>query len=135
LNILLLILGCLIDAIVILVILTPTLFTLITEVGIDPVHFGVVMTLNLMIGLLTPPVGMVIFVMMNLTGISLAEFTRECGIFILALIVVLILITYVPGLVTFPAGFGDGTVTRGAPAFPDAGDRRTYKSHVEGART
>jgi TRAP-type C4-dicarboxylate transport system permease large subunit len=84
-----------------LVILTPVLMDLITQVGIDPVHFGVVFTLNLMIGLLTPPVGMTLYVMVSLSEVSVGEFTRECAIFMLALLVVLILITYIPGLVTF----------------------------------
>lgn len=100
-NILVLILGCLMETTAILVILTPVLMNLITKVGIDPVHFGVVFTLNLMIGLLTPPVGMVLYVMVSLAKVSVTEFTRECAIFMLALLVVLILITYVPGLVTF----------------------------------
>ncbi len=100
-NILLLILGCLMETTALLVILTPVLMDLITKVGIDPVHFGVVFTLNLMIGLLTPPVGMVLYVMVSLAGVSITEFTKECAIFMLALLVVLILITYVPGLVTF----------------------------------
>ncbi len=100
-NVLLLILGCLMETTAILVILTPVLMNLVTKVGIDPVHFGVVFTLNLMIGLLTPPVGMVLYVMVSLAKVSVTEFTRECGIFMLALLVVLILITYLPGLVTF----------------------------------
>ncbi|HWU37755.1 MAG TPA: TRAP transporter large permease subunit, partial [Candidatus Acidoferrum sp.] len=100
-NILVLILGCLMETTAILVILTPVLMDLITKVGIDPVHFGVVFTLNLMIGLLTPPVGMVLYVMVSLAGVSITEFTKECAIFMLALLVVLILITYIPGLVTF----------------------------------
>jgi len=100
-NILLLILGCLMETTAILVILTPVLMDLITKVGIDPVHFGVVFTLNLMIGLLTPPVGMTLYVMVSLAEVSVADFTRECAIFMLALLVVLILITYIPGLVTF----------------------------------
>ncbi len=100
-NILLLVLGCLMDTMVILVILTPTLMSLITKVGIDPVHFGVVFTLNLMIGLLTPPVGMVMYVMMSLANISMTEFAKECAIYMLALLVVLVLITYIPGFVTF----------------------------------
>jgi len=100
-NLLLLILGCLMETTAILVILTPVLMDLITKVGIDPVHFGVVLTLNLMIGLLTPPVGMVLYVMVSLAKVSVTEFTRECAIFMLALVVVLGLITYVPGLVTF----------------------------------
>jgi C4-dicarboxylate transporter DctM subunit len=101
LNIMLLILGCLMETTALLVILTPVLMDLITKVGIDPVHFGVVLTLNLMIGLLTPPVGMTLYVMVGLANISVTEFTRECAIFMLALVVVLALITYIPGLVTF----------------------------------
>ena len=100
-NVLLLILGCLMETTALLVILTPVLMDLITRVGIDPVHFGVVLTLNLMIGLLTPPVGMTLYVMVSLTGISVTDFTRECGIFMVALVVVLGLITYVPKLVIF----------------------------------
>jgi C4-dicarboxylate transporter DctM subunit len=100
-NVLLLILGCLMETTAILVILTPVLMDLITKVGIDPVHFGVVLTLNLMIGLLTPPVGMVLYVMVSLAKVSVTEFTKECGIFMLALVVVLGLITYIPGLVIF----------------------------------
>jgi tripartite ATP-independent transporter DctM subunit len=100
-NVLLLVLGCLMETTAILVILTPVLMDLITKVGIDPVHFGVVLTLNLMIGLLTPPVGMVLYVMVGLANVSVTEFTRECAVFMLALVVVLGLITYFPGLVTF----------------------------------
>jgi C4-dicarboxylate transporter DctM subunit len=101
LNALLLILGCLMETTALLVILTPVLMDLITQVGIDPVHFGVVFTLNLMIGLLTPPVGMTLYVMVGLAKVSVGEFTRECAIFMLALLAVLLLITYVPGVVTF----------------------------------
>ena len=100
-NVLLLILGCLMETTALLVILTPVLMDLITKVGIDPVHFGVVLTLNLMVGLLTPPVGMTLYVMVSLTGVSVTDFTHECAIFMAALVVVLGLITYVPGLVVF----------------------------------
>jgi C4-dicarboxylate transporter DctM subunit len=54
-----------------------------------------------MIGLLTPPVGMTLYVMVSLAHVSVTEFTKECAIFMAALVVVLALITYVPGLVTF----------------------------------
>ena len=100
-NVLLLILGCLMETTALLVILTPVLMDLITKVGIDPVQFGVVLTLNLMIGLLTPPVGMVLYVMVGLAKVSVTEFTKECAVFMVALVVVLGLITYIPGLVTF----------------------------------
>jgi C4-dicarboxylate transporter DctM subunit len=101
LNVMLVLLGCLMETTALLVILTPVLMDLVTQVGIDPVHFGVVFTLNLMIGLLTPPVGMTLYVMVSLSEVSVGDFTRECAIFMLALLVVLILITYIPGLVTF----------------------------------
>jgi C4-dicarboxylate transporter DctM subunit len=101
LNVFLLVLGMLMETTAILVILTPVLMDLVTKVGIDPVHFGVVFTLNLMVGLLTPPVGMTLYVMVGLTNVSVTEFTRECAVFMAALIIVLVLITYVPGLVTF----------------------------------
>jgi C4-dicarboxylate transporter DctM subunit len=54
-----------------------------------------------MIGLLTPPVGMTLYVMVSLADVSVADFTKECAIFMVALVVVLGLITYIPGLVTF----------------------------------
>jgi C4-dicarboxylate transporter DctM subunit len=101
LNVMLVLLGCLMETTALLVILTPVLMDLVTQVGIDPVHFGVVFTLNLMIGLLTPPVGMTLYVMVSLSEVSVGDFTRECAIFMLALLIVLILITYIPGLVTF----------------------------------
>lgn len=100
-NVLLILLGCLMETTALLVILTPVLMDLITKVGIDPVHFGVVLTLNLMIGLLTPPVGMTLYVMVGVANVSVTEFTRECAVFMLALLVVLGLITYIPDLTTF----------------------------------
>ena len=98
-NVLLLLLGCIMDAVAIMVVLVPVLTPLTGAVGIDPVHFGLVMVLNLMIGLITPPVGMVMFVIMSITGIPVEVFAREALPFIIALICVLMLITYVPSLV------------------------------------
>jgi C4-dicarboxylate transporter DctM subunit len=100
-NLLLIVLDFFMETLAILVIMTPVLMDLITTVGIDPVHFGVVMTLNLTIGLITPPVGMVMYSMVSLAKVSVTEFTRESWIFVVALAGVLILITYVPGVVTF----------------------------------
>ena len=62
-NVLLLVVGCFLEPIASISILVPVLMPIITKVGIDPVHFGVMMTLNLMIGLLHPPLGMVLFVL------------------------------------------------------------------------
>ena len=100
-NVFLLILGCLMDSIPILIILVPVLSPLIMKLGIDPIHFGVVMVLNLMIGLLTPPVGMVMYVVCSIAGVTIKDFTRECWPMILALIAVLIMITFYPPLVVW----------------------------------
>jgi tripartite ATP-independent transporter DctM subunit len=97
LNIFLLISGCFIEVIAALIIYTPVIAPLLKEVGIDPVHFGVVMTLNLMIGLLTPPFGMGLFVVQKVAQISFEQMVRATLPFILPLIIVLALITYVPG--------------------------------------
>ncbi len=101
LNVFLLILGCLMDSPPIIFIMTPILAPLILQYGIDPIHFGVVMVLNLMIGLITPPVGMVMYVTSGIAGIRMDEFVREVWPFLVALILVLATITFVPSLVTF----------------------------------
>ncbi len=100
-NVFLLILGCLMDSIPILIILVPVLSPLIMKLGIDPIHFGVVMVLNLMIGLLTPPVGMVMYVVCSISGVTIRAFTRECWPMIVALMGVLAMITYYPPLVVW----------------------------------
>jgi TRAP-type C4-dicarboxylate transport system permease large subunit len=82
-----------------MLIFIPVLVPLMTKLGIDTVHFGVVMVLNLMIALLTPPVGVVMFVMLATAKCSMWEYTKEIWPFMLALLAVLFLITYVPGLV------------------------------------
>ena len=98
-NILLLILGCVMETIAIMVILVPILTPLVQSLGIDLVHFGVMITLNLMIGLLTPPVGMVMYAVISIAKVSVVEFTKEGLPFIIALFAVLILITYMPSFV------------------------------------
>jgi tripartite ATP-independent transporter DctM subunit len=98
-NILLLALGCFMEPITIMIILVPILTPLIETLGIDLVHFGVVITLNLMIGLVTPPLGMVMFVVVNIAKITIGELTRELLPLLGALLIVLLLITYIPSLV------------------------------------
>jgi tripartite ATP-independent transporter DctM subunit len=100
-NLLLLVLGCLMEPLPIMVIVVPTLLPVVNALGIDLVHFGLVVTLNLMIGLVTPPVGLVMFVVMHITGLSLEEFAKALWPFLLALIGALLIITYVPELVLF----------------------------------
>jgi C4-dicarboxylate transporter DctM subunit len=100
-NIFLLIVGCFIEANAALITLTPILFPIIVKAGIDPVHFGVMMVLNLMIGLITPPVGMSMYILCDITKVSTLQFSREIWPFVIALVVVLMLVTYVPTLVLF----------------------------------
>jgi C4-dicarboxylate transporter DctM subunit len=99
LNIILLILGCFCETLSLMILLVPVLMPLITALGIDPVHFGVVFVLNLMIGLITPPVGMAMFIASAIAKIRVVDFAREIPIFVAALLLVLLLITYVPWLV------------------------------------
>jgi C4-dicarboxylate transporter DctM subunit len=100
-NVLLLLLGCFMEPLPIMVIVVPTMLPLVQALGIDLVHFGVIVTLNLMIGLITPPIGIVMFTVMEITKVPIESFTRAIWPFFGALVLALALITYVPGLVLF----------------------------------
>jgi tripartite ATP-independent transporter DctM subunit len=93
-NILLLIVGCFMETIAAITILTPVLLPVAMQLGIDPIHFGVIMVLNLMIGLLTPPVGMVLFVLTRVAKVSFERAAKATFPFLLPLLIVLFLITY-----------------------------------------
>lgn len=97
-NVLFLILGCLLESASAIIIFVPILAPIAYALGIHPVHFGVVIVLNLMIGLLTPPVGLCLYVVCNVAKISLEELIKEVWPFIIVEIVVLLLITYFPSL-------------------------------------
>ena len=97
-NILLLIVGCFMETIASITILTPVLLPVVMKLGIDPIHFGVIMVLNLMIGLLTPPVGMVLFVLTRVAKIPFDRIVRATLPFIIPLVIVLFLITYIEPL-------------------------------------
>lgn len=100
-NVSLLIVGCFLDSTVSILILTPILMPIIMKVGIDPVHFGVVMVLNLMIGLLTPPFGIVLFAMQQVSGLAFDRIVKAVAPFYIPLFTVLVAITFIPGLVTW----------------------------------
>jgi TRAP-type C4-dicarboxylate transport system permease large subunit len=100
-NVFLLVVGCFLDSTVAILILGPIFMPVLAKVGIDPVHFGVVMVLNLMIGLMTPPFGMILFVMQQVSGLSFEEVVKACMPTLVPLVVVLVLITFVPSLVTW----------------------------------
>ena len=100
-NIILLVLGCFMEGISVMLLTIPVFMPLITKIGIDPVHFGVLMTLNLRVGLLTPPVGMVLYAVSSVGKVPLWELASELKWYIVAIMVSLGLITYIPGLVTW----------------------------------
>ena len=97
-NAVLLLLGMFIEGIAILIIAFPVLLPIITQIGVDPVHFGVIMVLNLMIGLVTPPVGLCLYVVSSISKVSLAEISAELWPYFIALLVVLGIVTFVPEL-------------------------------------
>jgi TRAP-type C4-dicarboxylate transport system permease large subunit len=87
--------------VVAILILTPMLMPVIIKVGIEPLHFGLVMVLNLMIGLLTPPFGVILFVMAGISGLRFERIVRATAPFLIPLLTVLVLITVFPPLVTW----------------------------------
>ena len=100
-NIFLLVIGTFLPPIPAMILLIPILDPLMSVLGVHPIHFGVVMLLNLMIGLLTPPVGPVLYVLVPIAKLPFEKVVRSVWIFILPLIAVLLLITYIPQLVLF----------------------------------
>jgi tripartite ATP-independent transporter DctM subunit len=104
LNIAFLIIGMFMEALAVMTITVPFLIPLMGSFGIDPVHLGVVLVLNLMIGLCTPPVGTSLFICAKTAKIRIEEMYKAVLPFLVPLLVVLFLITYVPGFVTWLPG-------------------------------
>lgn len=98
-NVLLFIVGCLLNASAAITILTPILAPIAIKLGIDPVFFGVIMTTNLAIGCITPPVGVDLFVASSISKVSMTRLSSAIVSFVLVLVVVQLVITYIPGLV------------------------------------
>lgn len=99
-NLLLILLGAFIDATAVILITVPVLLPIAVEFGVDPVHFGVIMILNLMIGLLTPPVGSVLFVMSSVLRTPVEQVFKGIAPFLIPMLLVLLLLTFFPGIVT-----------------------------------
>ncbi len=95
-NLFLLFLGCIMETLAAIIITVPVLLPLVKSLGIDPLHFGVVMVVNLSIGLATPPVGVNLFVASAIARISLEKISRGVWLFLVALLIPLALITYIP---------------------------------------
>jgi C4-dicarboxylate transporter DctM subunit len=97
-NVLLLIAGNFMEPTGIILILAPILFPIATELGIDPVHLGVIMTVNMEIGMVTPPVGLNLFVTSGITGMSVVQVVKAALPWLSVLFVFLIIVTYVPAI-------------------------------------
>ena len=98
-NLLLLILGCLLEGTTILLVIVPVLIPTAEALGIDLVHLGVVVVVNIMLGLITPPYGLLLFIMTNISGAPLRSIVRDTLPFLFAMLAVLALITFVPSVV------------------------------------
>jgi TRAP-type C4-dicarboxylate transport system permease large subunit len=100
-NLLLLVLGCFLEGTTILLIIVPVLLPTARALGIDPVHFGVVVVVNIMLGLITPPYGLLLFLMVKIAEVPLRDLVREVMPFLAVMVGALALITFVPALVLF----------------------------------
>lgn len=106
-NVLLLLLGCVLEGTAILLIIVPVFIPTAQALGIDLVHFGVVVVVNIMIGLVTPPYGLLLFIMANISGQPLRMIVRDVLPFLLAMLVALAILTFVPETVLWlPRLFG-----------------------------
>lgn len=106
-NVVFLLLGCFLDTGTLILVFVPLLMPSVHALGLDPVHFGVMITVNIMIGLVTPPFGLLLFLLSGLTKTSLWEIVRYLWPFLIALVACLLLITYIPSLVLYlPSRFG-----------------------------
>ncbi len=108
-NIFLLLVGCFMESGAATLILVPVLLPIMTSFGIDPVHFGIIFVLNLMIGLITPPVGLVLYVLQGITNLKFKEITSAIMPYFIALLVSLLIVTFVPGTCTYLPGLIFGT--------------------------
>lgn len=103
-NLLILFVGCFIDTIAAITILVPILLPIVLKLGIDPIHFGLIITLNLMIGLLHPPLGMVLFVLARVARLSVERTTMAILPWLVPLLLALVAITYIPALTLWLPG-------------------------------
>jgi len=100
-NLILLLLGCFLEGSTIILVILPVLLPTAVALGVDPVHFGVVAVLNIMIGLVTPPYGLLLFMMTKIADISLTDLVREMVPFLMVMIGALALVTLWPDMVLF----------------------------------
>jgi len=100
-NVLLLIVGMFLDSTTAILVIAPIIAKPLVAAGVDPVHLGMVVVFNLMIGLLTPPMGLALFLVSDIARVSMREVLREMGPYYVPLVITLLLITFVPGITTW----------------------------------
>jgi len=84
-----------------LLIVAPVVFPIAMELGIDPIHLGIMMVVNMEIGMITPPIGLNLFVTSGITGMSMVQVIRAAMPFVAVLMVFLVIVTYIPAISTF----------------------------------
>ena len=100
-NVILLVLGCFFESLSMMIILTPLLAPVLTKLGVDLVHFGLILTVNVGIGGITPPVGTILYTVCAITRVPVRVLMKDLWWFIVALIAVLFLLTFVPEITLF----------------------------------
>ena len=100
-NVFLIFVGMVMETVAAIIILVPVFLPIVQTLGIDPLHFGLVVSFNLIVGLLTPPVGVALFTTSIVTGVSLQKLIKPIWYWVGMALFILILITYIPDLVTF----------------------------------
>ena len=97
-DLIILLLGCIMDMSPIILITTPILLPIATQIGIDPIQFGIIMVLNCGIGLLTPPVGAVLFIGSAVAKLKMEQVVKATLPFYICMLIALLLITFIPGI-------------------------------------
>ncbi|WP_079477586.1 TRAP transporter large permease [Halobacillus salinus] len=106
-TLLLLVVGCFMDTLAAIIILTPILLPIATNIGYDPIHFGIIMVVNLAIGFITPPLGVNLFVGSGISGLSIEKLSKAIIPYFLAMIFALLMITFIPELSLWLISFTD----------------------------
>jgi tripartite ATP-independent transporter DctM subunit len=103
-NVIVLFVGCFMEGLSIILIITPLILPMLLSLGIDPVHVGVILAINTTLGLLTPPLGLSLFMASSITKTPVLEIAKKAMPMFIALVAILLLITYVPGITLFLPG-------------------------------
>ncbi len=106
-TVLLLIVGCFMDTLAAIIILTPILLPIAVDIGYDPIHFGIIMVVNLAIGFITPPLGVNLFVGSGISGLSIEQLSKAIVPYFLAMLFSLLMITFIPQLSLWLISFGN----------------------------